>query len=71
MTESKLETIKVRQRMRRGGKPSQGLDYTWTEWQVVSGRTVVSRHDLQKFAEEAAESLRSSRELRAGAIATR
>jgi hypothetical protein len=62
----RLENISVRVRELRGGNARAGTDYTWTEYQVVSGRTVVSRHDTEELATKAAESLRLSRERRNG-----
>jgi hypothetical protein len=32
----------------------KGLDYEWEEWQVVSGRRVISRHDSEELALKAA-----------------
>ena len=50
--------VTVRKRDRRGGRVREGLDYTWTEWQVVNGRYIVSRHDSEGLAEAAAKRFR-------------
>ena len=59
-----LEKITVRHRHRRGGRVQEGLDYTWEEWQVVSGRRVISRHDTEELALKAAHSLLIERQSR-------
>lgn len=51
---SGLEKVSVRHRSRRGGRVQEGLDYEWEEWQVVSGRRVISRHDSEDLALKAA-----------------
>jgi hypothetical protein len=51
---SGLENVSVRHRNRRGGRVQEGLDFEWKEWQVVSGRRVISRHDSQELAWKAA-----------------
>jgi hypothetical protein len=65
-----LEPVTVRERHRRGGRPREGLDYTWTEWQVVSGRRVVSRHDFEHQAVAAADQLRNDRATASVSLAT-
>lgn len=65
-----LEDITVRHRHRRGGRVREGMDYTWEEWQVLSGRRVVSRHDTEHLANKAAEALRLERGARAASPAS-
>ena len=38
---------------RRCASPREGLRQSWTEWQVVEGRRVVSRHDTERQALDA------------------
>ena len=47
--------IRIRERVMRGGRVKDGLDYAWTEWQVINGRVIISRHGTQKYAQIAAE----------------
>ena len=53
------ENVTVRFRQRRGGNTAAGMDYTWSEWQVVSGRRVISRHDFEHQANAAADKRRT------------
>jgi len=41
----------IRERHRIKSSPKPGMRQAWTEYQVVQGRTIVSRHDLRKHAE--------------------
>jgi len=43
----------IRERERIRASPKAGLRQQWTEFQVVQGRTVVSRHDTYRQAEKA------------------
>lgn len=42
--------MKLRKRERRVASPGDGLRQRWTEWQVVSGRRVLSRYDTEEQA---------------------
>lgn len=43
--------LKIRFRHRRGRpREAYGAYTTWTEWQVVDGRTVIARFDLEEQA---------------------
>jgi hypothetical protein len=45
--------LKIRFRHRRGRPREAYGDYIeWDEWQVVAGRTVVARFDLEEQAQE-------------------
>jgi len=43
--------LKIRERHRINASPKEGLRQAWTEYQVVQGRRVLSRHDLREQAE--------------------
>ena len=51
----KNEKVSVRYRKRQGGNKLNGTDYTWEEWQVISGRRIFSRHDSEELALTAAQ----------------
>ena len=68
MSVAAIEKVTVRFRHRRGGNTAAGLDYTWSEWQVVSGRRVISRHDFEHQAIEAAEKRRLELLERSGVV---
>lgn len=42
--------LQVRRRERVESSPKAGLDQAWTEWQVVDGRRVISRHGTEAEA---------------------
>lgn len=42
--------LTIRSRERRQASLREGLRQAWTEWQVVDGRRVVSRHDFEHQA---------------------
>ena len=55
-----MGVVRIRRRERHDASPRAGLDAAWTEWQVVVGRCVVSRHDTETQAELAAAALRQA-----------
>lgn len=50
-------TVKIREKIRRCASPKDGLRQKWTEWQVVEGRKVLSRHDTEAQAQTALDKL--------------
>lgn len=52
--------ILIRERTRTTASPKPGMRSQWTEYQVVNGRKIVSRHDMFKHALRAAQALVAS-----------
>lgn len=48
-----LGPFKIRERARINASPKPGFRQAWTEYQVVQGSTIVSRHDTRAQAENA------------------
>lgn len=48
---------RIIEKQRRCASPREGMRQSWTEWQVVDGRRVLSRHDTEKQAREALHKL--------------
>ena len=46
-----MKALKIRERERVQASPPPGHRQSWTEWQVVQGRKVISRHDFKEQAE--------------------
>ena len=42
--------LKIRLRDRVQSSPREGLSQAWSEWQVVDGNKVISRHDFEHQA---------------------
>lgn len=42
--------LRIRRRERINASPKEGLRQAWTEYQVLDGRRIVSRHDTEEQA---------------------
>lgn len=51
---SMKRSLRVVEKQRRLASPRDGERQSWTEWQVLDGRKVLSRHDTQRQAIAAA-----------------
>jgi hypothetical protein len=57
-----MATLKIRLRERRNASPKDGCRQAWDEWQVVDGRKILSRHDLESQAKAWLENHKSEGE---------
>lgn len=55
----KTTHAKIRERDRYVASPKEGEKGAWTEYQLVAGRKVLSRHDTLKQAQEALVKMQS------------
>lgn len=51
---SRKRGLRVVEKQRRRASPRDGHKQAWTEWQVIDGRKVLSRHDTHRQAMDAA-----------------
>jgi hypothetical protein len=61
-----MMAYKIRERRRVCASPKDGMSSEWTEYQVVDGHRIVSRHDIKEQALNALEFLSEAQRLISG-----